>query len=399
MKKCSILFLVGFTLPLMACSTLYRPTLSKAELQVMANQARSDERRRIDQIINTLVERTQKNNTGQIDILLLSGGGQNGAYGIGFLKAWQSRTYDPMPKFDLVTGVSTGSLQAPFVLKGTKEALESASQMYLSSATEFAPSFDWTFWLQQTGGIVKTDRYEKMLRSVFNEDFKNDLNKEFSEGRQLVVATANYDLGVGRTWLINEEINKEKIGLERVHKILLASTTIPAIFPTQIIDGQIQSDGGVVCSTLPLLNFEDYQTLSKRLTEVGVTKPINIRLWVIMNYWLYPNLEFTDPSSQSAMAKRRNKFLFVLAQPQMLQRLNELSFAVSSIPNMTMTFKSTAIPSELANEPGAQELFNQKWMKRLEALGEERAGSLEPWDKLEPAFARPEIREQTPSAH
>lgn len=49
-------------------------------------------------------------------VLALSGGGDDGAYGAGFLNGW-SQTGE-RPEFAVVTGVSTGALIAPFALLG-----------------------------------------------------------------------------------------------------------------------------------------------------------------------------------------------------------------------------------------------------------------------------------------
>ena len=49
-------------------------------------------------------------------MLSLSGGGDDGAYGAGFLNGW-SQT-GKRPEFAVVTGVSTGALIAPFALLG-----------------------------------------------------------------------------------------------------------------------------------------------------------------------------------------------------------------------------------------------------------------------------------------
>lgn len=50
-------------------------------------------------------------------VLALSGGGDDGAYGAGFLNGW-SQTGE-RPQFAVVTGVSTGALIAPFALLGS----------------------------------------------------------------------------------------------------------------------------------------------------------------------------------------------------------------------------------------------------------------------------------------
>ena len=49
-------------------------------------------------------------------LLALSGGGDNGAFGAGLLVGWTA--HGDRPKFKIVTGVSTGSLIAPFAFLG-----------------------------------------------------------------------------------------------------------------------------------------------------------------------------------------------------------------------------------------------------------------------------------------
>src|SRR5436190_10724126 len=50
--------------------------------------------------------------------LAISGGGDNGAYGAGFLNGWTAA--GTRPEFKFVTGVSTGALIAPFAFLGPK---------------------------------------------------------------------------------------------------------------------------------------------------------------------------------------------------------------------------------------------------------------------------------------
>ena len=49
--------------------------------------------------------------------LALSGGGENGAYGAGLLTGWTAS--GKRPEFTMVTGISTGSLIAPFAFLGS----------------------------------------------------------------------------------------------------------------------------------------------------------------------------------------------------------------------------------------------------------------------------------------
>ena len=62
-----------------------------------------------------------------LDFLIVSGGGDWGAFGAGFLKGWHKvPAQHPLakPEFDIVTGVSTGTLIAPFAFLGDKPAID-----------------------------------------------------------------------------------------------------------------------------------------------------------------------------------------------------------------------------------------------------------------------------------
>ena len=56
----------------------------------------------------------------QISFLAVSGGGSDGAFGAGLLVGWSAR--GDRPEFDIVTGISTGALTAPFAFLGPRSA-------------------------------------------------------------------------------------------------------------------------------------------------------------------------------------------------------------------------------------------------------------------------------------
>ena len=63
-----------------------------------------------------------------LNILSLSGGGQNGAFGAGLLAGW--RESGQRPEFDIVGGVSTGALLATHALLGTPADDAQLEEMY-----------------------------------------------------------------------------------------------------------------------------------------------------------------------------------------------------------------------------------------------------------------------------
>src|SRR6476661_6059234 len=130
------IFALPFVMLVLAagCAVNHRPKTTVARLLVDADKSRADERALRDSVIERLVRRARARNDGTLDILLLSGGGQNGAFGVGFMRGWSERTENRMPRFDMVTGISTGALQAPYALLGTPAALDTVTALYRRAA-------------------------------------------------------------------------------------------------------------------------------------------------------------------------------------------------------------------------------------------------------------------------
>src|SRR5215471_10170515 len=73
------------------------------------------------QILDVAVKANQRRNLARgvsatRRFLAISGGGDDGAFGAGLLVGWSDR--GDRPEFDMVTGVSTGALSAPFAFLG-----------------------------------------------------------------------------------------------------------------------------------------------------------------------------------------------------------------------------------------------------------------------------------------
>ncbi len=378
------------TVGLASCAAVHRPPATFESLSADAVTAARAERAAIDTTIERLVRRTIKRGDHTIDVLLLSGGGQHGAYGAGFLRGWRSRATAAMPTFDLVTGISTGALQAPFALIGTQASLDTLSAIYLRAAERIAPTFDWFFWLRHTGGLVNTRRYTNTLDDLLRSSLGDQVRAAFTDGRELRIATTDVDLGIGHTWDLSREYVKGDAGALRTRQLLAAATAIPGIFPPVIVDGHVHSDGGVIAAVLPMLDLEGYRALARSLRAHGVNGDVTVRLYIVMNLWTHAGIEVTDPANRGRLASRAELMLLFAGQPQVLARLNELSRAVSAdVPGLKMEVRVTAIPAHFASEPGAAKLFNKTWMSNLEKVGYERARSASPWDTVVSGYMRP----------
>lgn len=374
------------------CAAISRPSASVASVQQDAEPLARRDRVTRDSVIARLVRRVERRGDRTLDLLLLSGGGQNGAFGAGFLRGWRSRPDAPMPRFDLVTGISTGALQAPFALLGTPAALDTITALYGRAATTIAPTFDWWFWLRRTGGLVNTKRYDRMLAMVVDGQFRSELRSAFNEDRQMLFATTDFDLGIGRLWSLGDELDSTEASLSRARTLLRAATAIPGVFPSTVVDGHVHADGGVVENILQGLTFADYQRLGEALIARGL-RDVTVRVWVVMNLWTHVEPWVTSPSSRKQMNNRSNSLLFYLHQPSTLAALENLSRAVSAeVPGLRMQLRVAGLPSSESMSPGANKLFERAFMQRLDSLGFAKARGSSPFDVISSAYVRPEPR-------
>jgi hypothetical protein len=378
------------TLVLAGCAAIHRPPTTVPDLLKDADVARASERTLRDTVVARLARRAIAKPDHSLDILLLSGGGQNGSYGIGFMRGWRERTENPMPQFDLITAISTGALQSPFVLLGTQASLDTLTDLYRNAADRIAPSLDWWFWLRKTGGLVNTRRLDDNIARVVDGPLRDSLGKAFAQDRQVIFGTTDMDLAIGRTWDLKAALDTGETGLLRARKLLRTAGAIPGIFPQVVVDGHVHSDGGVVSNILTLLTVDDYRAMAKRVRDAGVTAPIAVRLFVIVNGWTHATPVVIDPASRKQINARWSNIMFYLNQVQVLESLDNLAAAATgSIPGLTMQMKWTGVPAATALDPAANTLFNKQWMQKLEELGTTRARGTKPWDTIGSPYARP----------
>jgi predicted acylesterase/phospholipase RssA len=186
------------------------------------------------------------------NLLAISGGSDDGAFGAGLLVGWTEA--GTRPEFKLVSGVSTGALIAPFAFLG--------------------PAYDPQLRAVYTG-VQPADVYEKrlILTAVFHESFADTaplfslisrhvdealmaaIAREYAKGRLLMIGTTNLDSQRPVIWNIGAIAASGRPGaIELIRKILLASAAVPGLFPPVLIDveagGQrfqeMHVDGGTV---------------------------------------------------------------------------------------------------------------------------------------------------------
>src|SRR3954467_2307444 len=104
-----------------------------------------------------------------VDLLVISGGVYWGAFGAGVLKGWGRVQGDiARPQFDVVTGVSTGAMIAPFAFLGDDDSIERIVQLYRNPQKDIAVSRGWLFFWPSNPSFYVMPGLERELRSVFD---------------------------------------------------------------------------------------------------------------------------------------------------------------------------------------------------------------------------------------
>lgn len=191
----------------------------------------------------------------QLQLLAVSGGGENGAFGAGLLCGWSAQ--GTRPTFDLVTGISTGALTAPFAFLGPDYDgqlravyTETAPHEILVRRSLTAALFDDA--MADNAPLFRTiSRYvdDRMLAGIA---------AAYDSGRLLLIASTNIDAQVPVIWNIGAIAKSgHPKAADTIRRILLASAAIPGAFPPSMIevtmDGktyqEMHVDGGAVTQT------------------------------------------------------------------------------------------------------------------------------------------------------
>lgn len=218
---------------------------------------------------------------GRINILLLSGGGAWGAYGAGFLAGWSERTDAwSRPDLDIVTGVSTGAIMAPFALLGRdydntlRSAYRglSADQIFSRRSVVTLPFWD---------SLATPQGLQKQLRGSLTDDAIERLNTLAKDQRTAWAGAVNFDTGSFSEFDLSQfaaDLPPQAARDEIVDHIMAASA-VPAALPPRFLGGCMFMDGGVREN---LFIGHIGSALDKAISQAPGVKP-EVAIYVIVN--------------------------------------------------------------------------------------------------------------------
>lgn len=222
------------------------------------------------------------------DILAVSGGAAGGAFGAGLL-AGLSRS-GRRPCFELVTGVSTGALIAPFAFLGSAwdgrlvEAYTGGHAATLFDVRNALPGVE--------DGLFRGRALDALIAPFVDADLLRAVAAAHAEGRRLFVATTDLDRQQACLWdmgLIARlgEDGDLDAALALFRTVLAASASLPGMFPPRLIGcesagrsyQEMHADGGLAA---PLFLLPDalmsWPDIGRRLCGARVHLLVNTAL-------------------------------------------------------------------------------------------------------------------------
>ena len=189
--------------------------------------------------LRTAVENQLKHKDGAPqNILVLSGGAAHGAFGAGVLNGWH-RTRN-VPKWDVVTGISTGALLATCAFLGGAEDYELLHTNYTEVKTSDIIRPKWCGIKPLAAIFASSLSSSAPLKHRISLQITNEKIREVAdpknEHRRLFVGTVDLQSGKFFIWnmtkLAQEAVKTGSPALfDQYRDILLASAAIPGFFP------------------------------------------------------------------------------------------------------------------------------------------------------------------------
>ncbi|MCU0945467.1 MAG: patatin-like phospholipase family protein [Rubritepida sp.] len=222
----------------------------------------------------------------QLDLLGISGGGDDGAFGAGVLNGWTER--GGRPEFFLVTGVSTGALSAPFAFLGP--AWDGALKSVYTDITlaQVARERFLTAAYFSDGMADNTPLFDTISRYL-DERMLAEIGAAYTRGRLLLIGSTNLDADRPVIWNVGAiAASGHPRALDTIRRLLLASAAIPGAFSPVLfdvtVDGErfqeLHVDGGAFAQVF-LYPASVGNLRRERMARRLPTAPA--RAWVIRN--------------------------------------------------------------------------------------------------------------------
>jgi hypothetical protein len=289
--------------------------------------------------------------------LAMSGGGSDGAYAAGLLTGLTQA--GRRPDFAVVTGASIGALIAPYAFLGPRYDAELQTQFTSITAGDIFEDRATSDSLMDSWPLKRT------IEKHVTPQLLADIAAEHARGRRLLAVTTNLDAGRRVIWNMGAiAAHGGDKALQLFRSVLLASASIPGIFPPVLIDAEshgkalqeLHNDGTI---TAPF-----FVAPESVLAGTGTVHLPTKQLYVIANAKLSPQFDVTTPQTTLVLGRSISLAL------QSGLRI-ELLLTLAAAQRQGMSVSVAQIDPEFQHP--SRGAFDPDYMKALYEYGVEQA--------------------------
>jgi predicted acylesterase/phospholipase RssA len=314
----------------------------------------------------------------EINYLVLSSGGAGGAFSVGALKAWSDK--GERPEFDIVSGVSTGALIAPYAFLGP--AYDPVLvDLYTSGIAKELVDADFLPKGLLGASLLKQKPLRTMVERYLTPDILAKIAGEHRKGRRLLVLTSNLDSQRAVIWNMGAIANSGRPdALKLSQDIIVASASIPGLYPAVLIKAEAEghafeemhSDGG---SASQILTIPEGWMAGSDKSDWH--KGLKVNMYIIVNNALIPEFSTTTNNTFAVMARANSALIkaqtrSALVATYIYAQKYGIRFRVASI--------DTQVPYKMTDP------FNTTYMRAVYRLGYTKMANGSLW-KDRPLFA------------
>jgi predicted acylesterase/phospholipase RssA len=320
-----------------------------------------------EQIAARIAAEGELPNDGSYDVLALSGGGSDGAYGAGLLNGWSER--GDRPEFAVVTGISVGALLAPFAFLG-EDYDDEVEELFTETSTEevvdvipIRALFGWAL------GLADLTPLELTFERILTPEMVARIAEEHLKGRRLWIGTTFLDAQRPVIWDIGAIAASDyEDKRDLIQEVLLASAAVPGAFPPVLfrvrLNGRFYSemhvDGAI---TQSLFVYPHNLDLREQVSSDANGMRIGT-IYLVRNTKLEPEFQPVPPSLLS-IAERSIWTLMKSAGIGDIMAIENLARRDGWV------LQRTAVPLEFDAVGG--DFFDPDYMRALYEVGFERA--------------------------
>lgn len=318
---------------------------------------------------------------GSLDLLAISGGAFDGAFGAGVLTGLT--VHGRRPEFTFVSGVSAGALIAPLAFLGPRYDQKLANAWTSGIAEPLGEGGVLSILFSQDSRRLAL--YD-LVSSFVDEEMLKEIAVEHRRGRRLVVVTTNLDAQRPVLWDMGAiAASGHPNALKLFRNVLTASSSVPGAFAPSLIeveaDGQqfaeLHVDGGATTQLF---------TIPEAILARGPLKArrdaMPARFFIIVNNRLQPEFEVVKGSTVPMMAR---SFSSLIKTHSRLTLVATREFA----RNRNIDFNLTYIGDDFPTTPKPS--FETPYMRAVYRYGHDNAASGNIWQKQIPFLAAPGV--------